>query len=1295
MASLYNRLLDQLLLPPLVKRMEYVLADAIARQDSKAAYDALRIYLLLNLDKDHEDKYNAAEIQSWVINDLGNSDSVAGFGGRAAVLTHIEALFDGSRVVHSPYEKDEALIRQARAFLDGHTSTERIYARALAAMESEAPQEFTLVRAVGADAGTVFVRSNGAPLDRGVPGIFTREGYRELFDKRLPEFVAAATANDGWVMGRESTPKKLTDSLRSQIPGQEQSVAREVRRLYLTEYARRWQDFLDSIHSINSAGEEGSSGLAYDLQVLRTLASPDSPLMRLGKAVVEQTTLVPPPDPQARQKQLAQRASGNAGKVVQTAKLFQDIHPEERLEKTLVDDRFAALREVIAGRTDGGQSGGGTMQIASLLTMLNEYYTQLTIADSALAAGTLPARITAADKLQLEAAKLPAPLKNILLDLTKQGTRKINAGTGDVLNTQMEAMMGDDCRDTIDGRYPFADSPQEVSAEDFNRIFASGGVLDAFWSKQLAPLADTASDPWRYKPTEGNMTLQGPDLTPFQQAKQIRSVFFNSEGGKKFSWSMQISVVDMDPAITELVIDIDGQVLRYAHGPDRPLKVTWPGPRNGSMAEITASPRIRQDTSTLLTGGPWALFHLLDAGKVVGHEGRSVTYELRMEPWVKLLTHTSDYKAFQNKTVVDILDEVLAEYPYPVEKRLVESYPVRTWQVQYGETDFDFLQRLMQEWGIYWWFEHSEDSHTLVLADAISAHKACPDSPLVEWHQEGLKLDKEFIHTITANESLRTGQWVLDDFDFTKPRSLLANTVANPRETGHATYEHYEWPGDYFDKSEGEMLTRIRMEAQRSPGSRVLGGGNIRTLMTGYTFTLMNHPTAELNQEYLLAQTTLFVQDNAQHSGQDQHFTFSTSFELHPTREVYRPQRTISNLVCGVSEAKDSSECGYVATDKEDVAVIFDENNGQLSLFLNRDWLPDEERRDKRWLTPTPEGVSAFIHRQTLYLSDDLHSRNMTLNGSGALGLGDGRYLGGNWAAIWNQSEHYNNSQTWFDNLFVRQDLGNQYYLQAGRMDQRNLSSATGGDFGFSLLPLSRFDGLRTGTSASSLTAGYSSSLALSRNGLFWGGGQDGEPASGMAVNVESEGDEGSSGKVVSVRGSSQPFSLGFGQQSLLLMEGYNATEVTIEDAGVSSQGMAGVKAGGGSRRYFLTPGHLLVHNISASMSRLYVGRVLDKDGRPLLDAQPLNHPFLSLGPSGRFSLQSEHKESSLWLLSKNRILRCPMSVHKRRDVMQVVGDVRCELSDVDALPQALQISPRVIRLLNVAGLLRHAVQEA
>ncbi|EFC5428074.1 TPA: type VI secretion system tip protein VgrG [Escherichia coli] len=293
-------------------------------------------------------------------------------------------------------------------------------------------------------------------------------------------------------------------------------------------------------------------------------------------------------------------------------------------------------------------------------------------------------------------------------------------------------------------------------------------------------------------------------------------------------------------------------------------------------------------------GGKRYISGLVTAARVVGHQGRSVVYELRLEPWLKTLTHTSDYKAFQNKNVVNILDEVLDEYPWPVEKRLVENYPTRAWQVQYGETDFDFIQRLMQEWGIYWWFEHNENSHTLVLADAINVHKACADSPLVCYYQKGLKLDKEFIHTITANESLRSGQWVLNDFDFMKPRSLLKSTVANPRETGLAEYEHYEWPGDYFTKSEGEMLTRIRMEEQRSPGSRVQGSGNIRTLMTGFTFTLENYPTAEVNREYLLVQTTLFIQDNAQHSGQEQHFSYSTSFELHPTSEVYRPQRTLS-----------------------------------------------------------------------------------------------------------------------------------------------------------------------------------------------------------------------------------------------------------------------------------------------------------------------------------------------------------------------------------------------------------------
>ena len=162
---------------------------------------------MLNLDKDHEDKYNAAGDPRPGAERPGNRDSVAEFGGRAAVLEHIDALFDGSRVVHLP-GKDEGLIRRARAFLDGHTSTERIYTRATGFHGERSTAGVFAGSRCGRGCGNGFVRTDGAPLDRGVPGIFTREGYRELFDKRLSEFVAAASADDAQVMGRENTQKR-------------------------------------------------------------------------------------------------------------------------------------------------------------------------------------------------------------------------------------------------------------------------------------------------------------------------------------------------------------------------------------------------------------------------------------------------------------------------------------------------------------------------------------------------------------------------------------------------------------------------------------------------------------------------------------------------------------------------------------------------------------------------------------------------------------------------------------------------------------------------------------------------------------------------------------------------------------------------------------------------------------------------------------------------------------------------------------------------------------------------------
>jgi type VI secretion system protein ImpL len=114
----------------------------------------------------------------------------------------------------------------------------------------------------------------------------------------------------------------------------------------------------------------------------------------------------------------------------------------------------------------------------------------------------------------------------------------------------------------------------------------------------------------------GLLASDGPRLEPFQRARQIRDLFFREAGGRKMAWKMDFTVRELEPSITELMMDIDGQSQRYVHGPVQPLAVVWPGPRGGAGAEITAQPRISAGSSSVLTQGPWALFRLLDKGRL-------------------------------------------------------------------------------------------------------------------------------------------------------------------------------------------------------------------------------------------------------------------------------------------------------------------------------------------------------------------------------------------------------------------------------------------------------------------------------------------------------------------------------------------------------------------------------------------------------------------------------------------------------------------------------------------------------
>ncbi|MEB2503566.1 type VI secretion system Vgr family protein [Burkholderia anthinoferrum] len=297
-------------------------------------------------------------------------------------------------------------------------------------------------------------------------------------------------------------------------------------------------------------------------------------------------------------------------------------------------------------------------------------------------------------------------------------------------------------------------------------------------------------------------------------------------------------------------------------------------------------------------------------------EGRYNVYRIVLRPWLWLATLTSDYKIFQDKTVVEIIDTVLSDYPYPVDKRLdVDKYTVqgestrnepRAFQVQYGETDFDFIQRLMEEWGIYWFFEHSDGKHRLVLCDHIGAHRRSPSAAYheIRHHPEGGKIDIEYLNYFSTDESLRPGRVVVDDFDFTRPRAQLVTSNHQPRETNWGEGELFEWPGDYTDSKHGDLISRVRMEERRAPGTRAFGKGNVRGLACGQTFTLTKHKHEEANREYLIIEAALMLTEIADESGSGYRYECNNELIVQPTSEVFRmPRETPKPTTSGPQSA--------------------------------------------------------------------------------------------------------------------------------------------------------------------------------------------------------------------------------------------------------------------------------------------------------------------------------------------------------------------------------------------------------
>ena len=266
--------------------------------------------------------------------------------------------------------------------------------------------------------------------------------------------------------------------------------------------------------------------------------------------------------------------------------------------------------------------------------------------------------------------------------------------------------------------------------------------------------------------------------------------------------------------------------------------------------------------------GQNATIKLLTAGKVeryfsgvlveamwVGEREHLSAYQLTLRPWFWLLTQKSDCRIFQNKSVVDIIKEVITGFPYEV--KLSGSYKKIEYCVQYRETSFNFVSRLMEHFGIYYFFKHSKENHTMVIADSKSSHQAIPNLASCLFSSMGARVrqGREHLREWHSGRKFGTGKVTVNAFDFAKPTANLIAETSGSGGYAHDRLEIYDYPEKYKQGEEsdlGKTFANAKLQSIQALDRRRFSSGEAPSLFPGGLTTLEKHRTPAENKEYLV-----------------------------------------------------------------------------------------------------------------------------------------------------------------------------------------------------------------------------------------------------------------------------------------------------------------------------------------------------------------------------------------------------------------------------------------------------------
>jgi type VI secretion system secreted protein VgrG len=278
-----------------------------------------------------------------------------------------------------------------------------------------------------------------------------------------------------------------------------------------------------------------------------------------------------------------------------------------------------------------------------------------------------------------------------------------------------------------------------------------------------------------------------------------------------------------------------------------------------------------------------------------GMHGRYRRYLATVRPWLWFLTRTADCRIFQELTVPDIIKSVFADHGVADFKfELTSTYRKWTYCVQYRETDFNFVSRLMEQEGIAYYFRHSEGHNTLVLTDTTTKHKPAKGCEALSFVSDvaQVKPDLEHISRWEITREIQPGVYVHDDYDLERPSVELKTSKTLPRKYQPSDYEIYDYPGEYLERDDGEQYAAVRIDELGTQFELATAATNARGLTVGSQLTLQDHPRADQNGDYLVVSASYdltFEDYEALPAGGGTQY--SCTFAAMPVAQQFRPNR--------------------------------------------------------------------------------------------------------------------------------------------------------------------------------------------------------------------------------------------------------------------------------------------------------------------------------------------------------------------------------------------------------------------